>query len=671
MPASDRIDLERTLCVEGGIRRPGSGRQVAYLAANAQGLQERVWRRAGLLLTAPFRLLLRPTALAFRARHAFLRGMSRDRLDFLGKEFAARVLDDRLRARFRAKKPDVLATSMLDHVAVPLARCLGIPRVICNRLEFRSGLATGRLLDPFVRRGKYPEAAEAPTARRSAGNGRAIVVYGGEPAVRGLSVRRSLAGRQVLLIGATGFIGKVWLAHLLREIPDVGKVFLLVRPRAGVDPADRIRDLLKESPVFEGTDRTLLANRVEVVPGDMCRPGLGLSPEDRARLLPGLDLVINSGGMTEFNPDVRSALAVNVEATIRILEFLRDCHHAALLHLSTCYVAGRRNGRVHEELERDYTPAGTPGFDAEQERQELHRLIAEVEQKERGSGRRQQLIRLGMERAAKYGWPNTYTFTKSLGESQIQRLGADLPIAVVRPSIVETSTHEPFRGWNEGINTSAPLSYLLGTLFRQLPSNKHKRLDVVPVDLVSRGMMLIAAALVERCHDRLYQLATSNSNPCDIRRTIELTGLAHRKHYRSRPGMPNWLRTRLDSIPVSRRRYRAFSAPGQKKVVRVLGRVLPFGRARLRRAERNLDRVEKLIDLYEPFILGNDHVFEADRVELLSAALSADDRGRFGYDANINWPEYWIDIHIPALRRWAYPILEGRPGEGRAVSRRS
>jgi len=64
----------------------------------------------------------------------------------------------------------------------------------------------------------------------------------------------------------------------------------------------------------------------------------------------------------------------------------------------------------------------------------------------------------------------------------------------VRPSIVETSTDQPFRGWNEGINTSAPLSYLLGTYFRQLPTNERKCLDVIPVDMVCRGMTLIAAA---------------------------------------------------------------------------------------------------------------------------------------------------------------------------------
>ena len=83
----------------------------------------------------------------------------------------------------------------------------------------------------------------------------------------------------------------------------------------------------------------------------------------------------------------------------------------------------------------------------------------------------------------------------------ILRHGEGLPIAIVRPSIVETSTDQPFRGWNEGINTSAPLSYLLGTYFRQLPTNERKCLDVIPVDMVCRGMTLIAAAIIARRHE--------------------------------------------------------------------------------------------------------------------------------------------------------------------------
>ena len=240
---------------------------------------------------------------------------------------------------------------------------------------------------------------------------------------------------------------------------------------------------------------------------------------------------------------------------------------------------------------------------------------------------------------------------------------------MVRPAIVETSVAEPFVGWNEGINTSASLSYLLGTSFRQLPTNERKRLDIIPVDSVCRGMTLIGAAIVERRHEPLYQLATSVTNPCDMRRSIELTSLAHRKHYRAQEGLEYWLRLRLDAIPVSKERYNRMSAPAQKAIVKSIQRImspLPLKKTPLVRAERNLERVEKLISLFEPFILHNEHDFAADNVERLSHALVDDEKGAFGYDTrSIDWWDYWINIHIPALRKWTYPLIEGRPLEAR------
>ena len=348
--------------------------------------------------------------------------------------------------------------------------------------------------------------------------------------------------------------------------------------------------------------------------------------------------------------------------------------------------------------------ASVAGFNAEREWDNLHDLVRKIEarsqtapitealrrlvlkkggdggdlsgpalenqiRKQRIRWLRKHLTKAGSRRAQHLGWPNTYTLTKSLAESLIQRLGADLPAVIVRPSIVESSTRQPFVGWNEGINTSAPLSYLLGTYFRQLPTNERKCLDIIPVDLVCRGMTLIAAAIVERRHERLYQLATSATNPCDMRRSIELTCLAHRKHYRAQEGFKHYFRSLFDTIPVSKGRYQKFSAPAQKAVIRAILRTtppLPFIRPPLERTERNLIRVEKLIELYEPFILLNEHVFEAGNVELLSAALVPEEKDAFGYDASsIDWWEYWINIHIPAQRRWSYPLIEGRPLEPR------
>src|SRR5207248_3635043 len=234
---------------------------------------------------------------------------------------------------------------------------------------------------------------------------------------------------------------------------------------------------------------------------------------------------------------------------LNILEFVRDSDHAGLLHLSTCYSAGTCNGRVSEEARPDYTPNGVLNFDAEVEWRGLRKLIEDTElraesaeitaelrhqalakehaakdlhgaalenqiRKNRVRWLRTELTEAGTRRARELGWPNTYTFSKSLAESLLVKYGADLPVAIVRPAIVESSIRQPFRGWNEGINTSASLSYLLGTYFRQLPTNERKRLDVIPVDAVCRGMSLIAAAVIERRNDVVYQLATSVANPC-------------------------------------------------------------------------------------------------------------------------------------------------------------
>jgi hypothetical protein len=275
---------------------------------------------------------------------------------------------------------------------------------------------------------------------------------------------------------------------------------------------------------------------------------------------------------------------------------------------------------------------------------------------------RDQLIELGIQRANFWGWPNIYTFTKSLGESLLAPAADRLPISVARPSIVESSVKQPFRGWNEGVNTTAPLSYLLGTYFRQLPSNERKRLDVIPVDFVCRGLTLISAAVAERCHEKVYQLATSAVNPANMRRTIELTGLAHRKYYRSLEGLEHWLRARFDTISVSKTRYQNVSLPRFQRLIAGVQKVSSSDT--LVRKQRALERVQKVIELYEPFILDNEYFFAADHIRMLAQALPDDELEYFDYDPEtIDWYDYWINLHVPALRRWTYPLIEGRRPE--------
>src|SRR5882757_6939725 len=553
--------------VEGSLMQVGAMRPVGFFTWNSQSFSERWARRAGMAVMALSRPFAYAASRTFATRflHTLLRGVSQDRLDLLGEEYFHYVLKPALRSEATEKlleagrKGDqiVLVGQLLDHILRPLASHFGIDSFISNRLEFRDGHATGRLLSPVVRpRGpfawiaggsldgrvsekkllhqlgwsKTPERLESAlqsSAHPAALTGRAVAALGDVPRVDRLSVRETLGNRHILLVGVTGFIGKVWLVDLLENVSNVGKITLLIRRNRTTSAQRRFEKIVEESPTFDGLQErygrrlgAFLKEKVEVVEGDVSQPGLGMDEITQARLAKSLDLVVNSAGLTDFNPDLREALASNVDSAVHLLGFLRQCSQAGLMHLSTCYVVGMRDGRVGEELHDNYNPTQDANFDAQREIDSLREMIARIEtraespeldralrrqalgragdpaavpseqlegvlKRNRARWARNRLLRVGLRRAQHLGWPNTYTFTKSLGESILSRHGQDLPIAIVRPSIVESSERSPFSGWNEGINTSGPLSYLLGTNFRQLPTNERKCLDVIPVDMVS------------------------------------------------------------------------------------------------------------------------------------------------------------------------------------------
>src|SRR5437016_13292182 len=75
---------------------------------------------------------------------------------------------------------------------------------------------------------------------------RPIVHFYGTPHPGRLSVRRALAGKHVMLIGVTGFIGKVWLVTTLMDLPDIGKIYLLVRRQKSNPALKRFEKLVED-----------------------------------------------------------------------------------------------------------------------------------------------------------------------------------------------------------------------------------------------------------------------------------------------------------------------------------------------------------------------------------------------------------------------------------------
>ncbi|HEY5922408.1 MAG TPA: AMP-binding protein [Kofleriaceae bacterium] len=550
-----------------------------------------------------------------------------------------------------------------------------------------------------------------------------------------IDVTETLRGKRILLIGTTGFVGKVALSMLLDRYPDVGAVYCLVRPGAGNTADERFYKKVAISEVFDPLRATygagyidFMKSKIIAVPGDIGRPLCNFTEEQIAQTK--VDVIINSAGLVSFAPSLESALRINAMGAKNVLELAKKLN-ARLVHVSTCYVAGQREGDVWEDepivgyfprssavsrdwgnedelLDRDFDPAAEiadcqKSIDQVRDQANDRQHISVFREKGAESLRAQRrdpddendlkiavarerkiwmndvLTKLGMERARHWGWTNTYTYTKSLGE-QIILSDKTVPVTIVRPAVVESSVRYPFPGWNEGFNTTAPLMYLMLKGHRNVPMGEDTALDVIPVDFIAAGMLLACAAILADQHEPVYQLGASDVNRISSKRLTQLTGLAVRRVHRDKVDrgedkLRNKLRARLEGMPVSYEHFEKWSAPMIKRVadglINVIDEKLPtWGAPRIEAiAERARDELQKvsvftgqineLVDLFKPFTTDHDISFRADNMRALWARVSPEDQDRLLWAPHlVDWRAYWLDTHFPGLQKWTFDKLD-------------
>ena len=529
-----------------------------------------------------------------------------------------------------------------------------------------------------------------------------------------LSIREQFSGRHILVAGGSGFLGKVWLAMVLQRIPDVGKIYLLLRGK-GRDVKTRFEKMFSESYVFKTLHETLgdkaseyVSRRLEVIAGDVSEPDLGMDPAIAERLRSKVDLVVNFAGLVDFNPDVRSAIAANVDGALYVADFVESCEHARLVHVSTCYVAGHRDGFIDETLRRE-TPNGEP-FDAQTELVRIRKRIEETEAEndspdveatlhreviERIQGRgleptekrirdmvtrlkrkrlREMMTKAGADRADELGWPNTYTYTKAMAELLLtDREG--LQQTIFRPAIVESAFEYPFKGWNEGFNTSGPLVYLSQTWFRHVPAMPGNALDVIPVDHVCKALLTAAAALLAGEHAPVYQCGSSDRNFLPIDRLVELSALGHRRYLRQNGHTPleRLVMSRWDATAADPEH--ALNIGNIRALLKQVTRYLRHGRPEKLPSEvleasenladasdtanRKLRQIEDVLALFQPFTHDHYLVFQCRAIERHKVV---EPEFRFSPE-EIEWRSYWLDTHMPGLRRWCFPQYENTERE--------
>ena len=541
-----------------------------------------------------------------------------------------------------------------------------------------------------------------------------------------LSPTEIFQGRRVFIIGATGFVGKVTLSMLLHRFPNIGKVYVTVRARSQEESETRFWNNVITAPPFDPVRERygnnfdeFIRDKVAIVGGDVAEENLGFTEEEAARVAGDIDVLINSAGNVTFNPTLESALRTNVVGTQNVIAFAKRMKRPALVHISTCFVAGNRSGSIWEDNEvLGYFPrrdeltgvqfsvaeeirdcakmaerareeakdAMMAAYFREQARKRLNEEMRDGDDpdalglavaRERKVWVRTRLTEMGMQRAEFWGWPNIYTYTKALGE-QLVAAETDMVRSIVRPSIVESAKDYPFPGWNEGFTTTAPIVFLTLKGQRQLPANKKLILDITPVDQVAAVMLAVAAQACVEQPKLVYQAATGDANPDNMERIIGFCGLFRRQEELKKDNsfrLFHEISARFEPFPVSPERFEKTSVPlmnkAAKKTSALLDRANPrWGGGRyegvIKRIKQTVDTVEaqtreakEAFEMFLPFTVENAYIFRCDNVRALFNRIREDEQQLLTWNPEqYDWYDYWMNIHLPGLKKWVLPTLE-------------
>ena len=260
--------------------------------------------------------------------------------------------------------------------------------------------------------------------------------------------------RCVLLTGATGFLG-AQVARLLLGETDLTVIALM---RAGDQAAAAHRlsrawwdwpelvTALGASPRSgEGAGAGSAPGvRVEILPGDVSLPHLGLDEVAYSRLAGRVTHIIHTAADLRVDAPLEELRTTNVQGTANMLELARlarsEHRLARYAHVSTAYVAGARRGAVPE-----------------------------------------------VDLTDEYGFSCTYELSKYEGECLVRAASSELPVSVFRPGMITGASDT---GEIRTFNTFYfPLRLHLTGKLPIIPANPALPVNIVPVDYVAEGIV--------------------------------------------------------------------------------------------------------------------------------------------------------------------------------------
>ncbi|CAN6560041.1 unnamed protein product [Malus baccata var. baccata] len=474
----------------------------------------------------------------------------------------------------------------------------------------------------------------------------------------------------ILVTGATGFLAMVFLEKILRVQPNVEKVYLLLRAPDTNSATDRMHNEIIGKALFKvlreklGADfDNFISKKVVAVPGDVTFENLGVKDiKLREEMFNGVQIILNSAATTNFDERYDIALDVNTFGVLHLLRFAKKCLKLEmLLHISTAYVCGEREGLIPEDSSSfmDEKVKGTTKFNFQvQEKKVVEEKLNEL----KAEGASEENIRstmkdFGIERAKLYGWPNTYVFTKAMGEIFLENSKGNLPLIIIRPTVVTSTYKEPFPGWIQGFRTidSVIAGYCKGKLTCLL-ANPMSVFDMIPVDMVVNSIISAMVVNANQPSMVIYHVGSSFGNPiqfCDIHNFVY-------RHFTKNP----WVNkdgnaTKVGNCTMFRtmssfRMYMqiCFRIPlqGLKFVNKASGQYFEDTYVNY---SRKLTLVMRLVELYKPYMLFKGIFDDSNSKELQKLTSECYiDAKEFNFDPKcIDWEDYIMNTHIPGLRK--------------------
>jgi long-chain acyl-CoA synthetase len=533
-----------------------------------------------------------------------------------------------------------------------------------------------------------------------------------------LDIDRLYGNKRFVMLGGTGFLGKIFWVLLLDRFGSAGgieKIYLMVRSSKGKSTEERFTEILANDALLPLREKhgdafeAFVRSKIVPIDGDMSRPLCGVDPALAEKLKGTIDAVVNVAGVVDFNPPLDESIEANAFGARNLLALAHALGDAPVFHTSTTMVVGDRLGAIVEEdpMVHPFPRSDELGRDIwnpEREIDECLELCAQAKHRSEDAFRqsgfaeqakkalaargepsegpafhaelakvkkrfmKDQLVVAGQDRAKHWGWPNIYTYTKSIGEQIIARSG--LRFTIVRPASCESTHHFPFKGYNEGIGTSAPFIFLAMKGHMQFPAAHDVLLEFIPSDYVCIGMALALAELLEGTQKPIYQYAVGEVNPCSSARFAELMGLYKRKSYlKSSKGNPlvNFIQAHMEPIGVTTERLELVGpkavAKATRRVAAALRSIEPLrpAAAALSAYAAQEQKIGEMLDLFAPFTTVQKGPFLCGNTRSAYARLSPEDRPRLPWEPEkLDWPDYWMNAHMPAIEKRVIPEIEKR-----------